>query len=65
MEQEGEDDLYYDGAYTTSPSPKKSKEEITKENAQRIYNQLIGDDELMHEVNFLLRKNKLDKLKNK
>jgi len=59
MEQEVEDDLF-DGGKTFSTV---SKEEMTKEKARRIYNQIIGDDSLMHELNVLLRKHKLEKLK--
>ena len=60
-----EDDLYYDGAYSSAPPPQPSKEEILKAQAKRIYNSLIEDDELMHEVNVLLRKHKLEQLKDK
>jgi len=42
-----------------------TKEEMTKEKAQRMYNQLIDDDSLMHELNVLLRKYKLEQLKDK
>ena len=54
-----EDDLYYDGVYSTSPPPKPDK----KEQAERIYNQLIVDDELMYELNVMLRKHKLKNIK--
>jgi len=65
MEQESEDDLWKDGYYESDPQPPPSKEEQLEEDANRIYEQLIGDDELMHKVNVLLRKHKLEQLKNK
>lgn len=66
MEQDDDDeeDLYYDGAYSSDPPKPKSKEELLKEEANRIYNKLISNDDLMREVNVLLRKHKLNKLKN-
>jgi hypothetical protein len=38
-------------------------EKNKKQEALSIYNKLIGDDELMHELNVLLRNRKIEKFK--
>lgn len=60
MEQEAEDDVVdwgvdIDGGWDEGQSP--------KDRAKEIYKELMDDDELMHELNILLRKRKLDKIK--
>jgi len=44
--------------------PLRPKQPLTKkEKAKNIYKQLIEDEELMHELNVLLRKQKIKKIK--
>ena len=57
MEQESEEDTIYTDSYYKQPS--------TKERAKMIYDDLISNDELMKELNVLLRKHKLEQLKDK
>lgn len=54
MEQEAKDDIIY-WDFDDKPT--------SKERAKEIYNELMGDTDVMHELNMLLRDKKLKKLK--